>query len=53
MRSLRLLALMLPLAVAACGHTEKKTVVVNPPPGSTVVVPSNGQPQVCQPGTNC
>ena len=31
--------------LAACG-TEEKTVVVNPPAGSTVVVPPSGQAQV-------
>jgi hypothetical protein len=29
-------------ALAACGTTEEKTVVVQPAPGQTVVVPSNG-----------
>ncbi len=31
--------------LAACG-TEEKTVVVNPPAGSTVVVPPNGDAHV-------
>lgn len=31
--------------LCACG-TEHKTVIVNPPPGSTVVVPPNGNAQV-------
>jgi len=33
------------LALAACGTTER-TVVVNAPPGSTVVVPPNGDAHV-------
>ncbi len=33
------------LALAACGTTER-TVVVNAPPGSTVVVPSDGETRV-------
>ncbi len=37
------------LALAACGSTEK-TVVVNPPPNSAVVVPANGDdPKVVKP----
>jgi hypothetical protein len=40
MRKLILVAL-LPTILAACGSTERKTVVVNAPPGSTVVVPSD------------
>lgn len=35
-------------ALAACGHTER-TVVVNPAPGSTVVVPHDGEPRVIPP----
>ena len=35
-------------ALAACG-TEEKTVVVNPPAGSTVVVPPNGDARVVPP----
>lgn len=38
-------ALAMALALAACG-TEEKTVVVNPPAGSTVVVPPNGDAHV-------
>ncbi|HUN49309.1 MAG TPA: hypothetical protein VMU85_22435 [Stellaceae bacterium] len=56
MRMLPLLVLVVPLALAACGGDEHKTVVVNPPPNSTVVVPPNGQPQVqpaCPPNTAC
>jgi len=33
------------MLLAACGTTEK-TVVVNPAPGSTVVVPPNGDAKV-------
>ncbi len=49
MRSIKILALLPPLALAfalsACG-TEEKTVVVNPPAGSTVVVPPDGDAHV-------
>jgi len=40
--------LLIPLCavlLTACGTTEK-TVVVNPAPGSTVVVPDHGAPHV-------
>lgn len=54
---LRTLALIAALALGACGGTEEKTVVVNPPSpavaapsGSTVVVPSGGQVRVCPNG---
>lgn len=62
MRSMRLMVLLVPLALAACGGGgEDRTVVVNPqptpsvaptvPPGSTVVVPqSNTVTRVCPPG---
>lgn len=43
-RTLILFSVMSAL-LCACG-TESKTVVVNPPPGSTVVVPPNGNAQV-------
>ncbi|MBX6321103.1 MAG: hypothetical protein IRY94_04680 [Rhodospirillaceae bacterium] len=49
-RVLMALALLAPLALAACGGTTEKTVVVNPPPGSTVVVPDSGSTRVCGPG---
>jgi len=45
MRLKALLVLALPVALAGCGTTNK-TVVVNPPAGSTVVVPPSGPPQV-------
>ena len=54
---LRALALIAPLALGACGGTEEKTVVVNPPSaavaapsGNTVVVPPGGQVRVCPSG---
>jgi hypothetical protein len=34
------------LALAACGSTERKTVVVNPPPDSTTVVDRDGNARV-------
>ena len=40
-----ILFLLAPLVLAACG-TEEKTVVVNPPAGSTVVVPASGDVHV-------
>lgn len=36
------------LALAACGSTEHKTVVVTPPPGSTTVVDENGHAHVVE-----
>jgi hypothetical protein len=30
------------LALSACGGTDHKTVIVNPPPNSTTTVDSNG-----------
>ena len=41
-----LLVLIVPLALAACGTTEEKTVVVTPPAGSTVVVTPSGDAHV-------
>jgi hypothetical protein len=40
--NLILAGLIAPFALTACGTTEK-TVVVNAPPGSTVVVPGDGE----------
>jgi hypothetical protein len=40
--------LLVPLFLAACGTTEK-TVVVNPPAGSTTVVDPNGDTHVQKP----
>jgi hypothetical protein len=34
------------LALAACGSTERKTVIVNPPPDSTTVVDKDGNAHV-------
>ena len=36
------------LALAACGSTERKTVVVNPPPDSTTVIDRNGDTHVIE-----
>jgi len=36
------------LALAACGTTEHKTVVVNPTPGSTTVVDGDGHTKVIE-----
>jgi len=45
MRSICLI-LFVPVLLAACGSTERKTVVVNAPAGATVVVPSDGEATV-------
>ncbi|HVV28842.1 MAG TPA: hypothetical protein VHC40_12835 [Rhizomicrobium sp.] len=37
-------AILACLVLAACGSTEHKTVVVNPPPDSTTVVDEHGHP---------
>jgi hypothetical protein len=34
------------LALAACGSTEHKTVIVNPPPNSTTTVDRDGNTHV-------
>lgn len=47
------ITLTLPLGLAACGGDEHKTVVVNPAPGQTVVVPSSGEAKVCPSGQSC
>jgi hypothetical protein len=41
-----MLVLLLPTVLAACGSTERKTVVVNAPAGATVVVPADGEATV-------
>jgi hypothetical protein len=41
-----LLLASLGFALAACGTTEDRTVVVQPAPGQTVVVPSDGDAHV-------
>lgn len=50
-----IVALAIPLALGACGGgDEHKTVVVNPQPGQTVVVPPSGVTKVCPSGqTTC
>lgn len=37
---------LLCLGLAACGGTERKTVIVNPPPDSTTVVDRDGNTHV-------
>ena len=49
---MRLVTFLVPLtflALAACGTTEEKTVVVQPAPGQTVVVPADGDARVVNP----
>ncbi|MCR6629043.1 MAG: hypothetical protein NVV74_02760 [Magnetospirillum sp.] len=42
------------LSLGACGGDEKRTVVVTPAPGQTVVVPPEGDVRKCPPGeTSC
>ncbi len=58
MKRLKTIALVIPLALplvlGACGSgDEHKTVVVNPAPGQTVVVPSAGEAKVCPAGQSC
>lgn len=58
MRRLKTIALVIPLAMplflAACGGgDEHKTVIVNPAPGQTVVVPSEGTAKICPSGQTC
>jgi len=36
------------LSLAACGGTERKTVIVNPPPNSTTVIDKNGDAHVVE-----
>jgi hypothetical protein len=36
------------LALAACGGSERKTVIVNPPPDSTTVIDKNGDAHVVE-----
>jgi len=49
MRPQILLPILALLALAACGTTEEKTVVVTAPAGSTVVVPPSGDAHVVTP----
>ena len=37
------------LGLAACGGTERKTVIVNPPPDSTTVIDRDGDARVIVP----
>jgi hypothetical protein len=37
------------ITLAACGGTTEKTVVVNPPPGSTTIVDKDGHTHVVTP----
>ena len=37
------------LALAACGSTERKTVIINPPPDSTTVIDRDGDARVIVP----
>jgi hypothetical protein len=54
MRYLQIAAAIAALCfTAACGTTEERTVVVNPPPGSTVVVPADGHAHVECSGPSC
>jgi hypothetical protein len=46
---MRIATILIPLSfllLAACGTTEEKTVVVQPSPGTTVVVPPSGDVHV-------
>jgi len=36
------------VTLAACGGTERKTVIVNPPPDSTTVIDKNGDAHVVE-----
>jgi hypothetical protein len=49
MRPLRIMIVLAPLFLAACGGTTEKTVVVNPPSDSTTVVDHNGHTVVHSP----
>ncbi len=51
MRKTLLLSLAVSLLLAACGTTDR-TVVVNPPAGSTVVVPQDGHVRVVPDNSN-
>lgn len=47
-----LLFMVTAFALAACGGSDNRPVVVNPPAGSTVVVPQSGSPRVCPDGAS-
>ena len=54
MRGSLFLVGLVPLALAGCGGSEERIVVVNPQPGQTVVVPPSGPARVCPSGaTSC
>jgi hypothetical protein len=53
MRFVQLLILTAPLALAACGGTTERTVVVTPQPGQTVIVPAASQAHVCPSNQPC
>jgi len=54
MRVLKLLVLLSPIVLAACGsETDKKTVVVNPEPGTATVVTPNGDAHTCPTTAPC
>jgi len=44
--SLRIAVLLVPLLLTACGSTDRKTVIVNPPPDSTTTVDKDGNTHV-------
>lgn len=53
-RAVIIFTLLAPLYLSGCGGDEHKTVVVNPPPGATVIVPQSGAAKVCPTGqTTC
>ena len=47
--ALLLILASLGFALASCGTTEERTVVVQPAPGQTVIVPSDGDVRVVGP----
>ena len=49
---LRILIVLAPLFLAACGSTTEKTIVISPPANSTVVVAPNGDTQVIKHDSN-
>ena len=60
MRALALIAIALPLALAACGSYEERVVYVQPtqatataPQPTTVVVPPGSSAKICPVGTVC
>jgi ABC-type Fe3+-hydroxamate transport system substrate-binding protein len=49
MRPMFILIPLAALLLTACGTTEERTVVVQPAPGTTVVVPPSGDAHVVSP----